>query len=56
MALAFVNRQPFLTSNIIGASSMEQLKTDLTSVDVELSEEVLTGIEEIHKLYTYPCP
>jgi aryl-alcohol dehydrogenase-like predicted oxidoreductase len=56
MALAFVNRQPFLTSSIIGASSMEQLRVDLTSVDVELSPEVLKEIDDIHQLYTYPCP
>jgi len=56
MALAFVNRQPFLTSSIIGASSMEQLTLDIGSIDVDLSDEVLEGIEDIHKRYTYPCP
>ena len=35
---------------------MEQLKTDLTSIDIDLSDDVLAGIEDIHKLYTYPCP
>jgi aryl-alcohol dehydrogenase-like predicted oxidoreductase len=56
MALAWVNMQHFLTSNIIGASSMEQLKHDLTSADLTLDEETLTALEDIHWRYTYPCP
>jgi len=56
MALAFVNRQPFLTSNIFGASSMEQLDAALKSDEVTLSEDVLSALEDIHKRYTYPCP
>lgn len=56
MALAFVNTRPFVTSNIIGATSMEQLKTDIGSIDVELPPEVLRGIEDIHQQYTNPCP
>jgi len=56
MALAWVNRQPFLTSSIIGASSMEQLKHDLTSIDLTLDEETVKGLEDIHARYTYPCP
>lgn len=49
MALAFVNRQPFVTSNIIGATSLDQLKADIDSVNVKLSQEVLDGIEAIHR-------
>ena len=56
MALAYVSSRPFLTSNIIGATSMEQLKTNLISSELELSEELLEGIEKIHGLYTNPCP
>ncbi|MDF0707163.1 NADP(H)-dependent aldo-keto reductase [Flagellimonas okinawensis] len=56
MALAFVNTRPFLTSNIIGATSMEQLKENIGSIDVELSDEVLEGIEEIHKAIPNPAP
>lgn len=48
MACAFVNRQPFLTANIIGATSIEQLDPLLDSADVDLSQEVL---EEIARLY-----
>jgi len=56
MALAFVNTRPFLTSNIIGATSMEQLKENIGSIEVNLSDEVLEGIEEIHKTIPNPAP
>ena len=56
MALAWVNRQPFTTSTIIGAMNEEQLASDLASVDVELPEELVEAIEEAHRRYTYPCP
>jgi aryl-alcohol dehydrogenase-like predicted oxidoreductase len=56
MALAYVNSRPFLTANIIGATSMEQLKENIASIDVELSEDVLAGIEEIHTRYPNPSP
>lgn len=51
MALAFVNQQPFVTSNLIGATSMEQLKANIDSIDVSLSNEVLAGIETIRREY-----
>lgn len=51
MALAFVNSRPFLTANIIGATSMEQLKTNIASVDLELSADVLTDIEAVRRRY-----
>ncbi|MBP7967510.1 NADP(H)-dependent aldo-keto reductase [Candidatus Woesebacteria bacterium] len=54
MALAFVNSRDFVTSNIIGATSMEQLKTDIASIDIELSGEVIQEIEQIHKMYPNP--
>ena len=56
MALAYVNSRPFLTSTIIGATSMEQLKSNIASIDLVLSEEVLAGIEAIHTQYPNPCP
>ncbi|MDB5188285.1 MAG: NADP(H)-dependent aldo-keto reductase [Candidatus Kaiserbacteria bacterium] len=49
MALAFVNDRAFVTSTIIGCTSMEQLKTDIASADITLSEDVLSGIAEIYK-------
>ncbi|NKI31477.1 NADP(H)-dependent aldo-keto reductase [Croceivirga thetidis] len=56
MALAFVNTRKFLTSNIIGATTMEQLKENIASIDIELSKEVLQGIEEIHGDIPNPAP
>jgi aryl-alcohol dehydrogenase-like predicted oxidoreductase len=56
MALAYVNTRSFLTSNIIGATTMVQLQGDIASIDIELSEEVLAGIEAIHQQYSNPCP
>ena len=49
MALAFVNQQPFVTSNIIGATNLTQLEENIDSINVELSNEVLHGIEKIHQ-------
>lgn len=56
MSLAFVNSRSFLTSNIIGATSMSQLKENIASIDVTLSDEVLKGIEEIHNQIPNPAP
>ena len=56
MALAFVISRPFVTSAIIGATTMDQLRTNIAARDVQLSEDLLTEIDAIHKIYTYPCP
>lgn len=56
MALQFVTTRPFVTSTIIGAATMEQLKTDISSVHVTLGEEVLKAIDATNRVYTYPCP
>ncbi len=56
MALAYVNSRPFLTSNIIGATTMEQLRENIDSADLALSEEVLEGIENIHTRHPNPSP
>lgn len=56
LALAFVNSRPFLTSNIIGATSMPQLEENLASHEVRLSDTVMERIEDIHRIYTYPAP
>ncbi|MCC9620977.1 NADP(H)-dependent aldo-keto reductase [Thalassospira sp. MA62] len=56
MALAYVNSRQFLTANIIGATSMEQLKSNIGSANITLSDDVLEEIEKIHQIYTYPCP
>ena len=56
LSLAFVNQQPFLTSNIIGATTMEQLEENIQSIDVELSEETLKEIDLIQDLQPNPAP
>jgi aryl-alcohol dehydrogenase-like predicted oxidoreductase len=56
LALAYVNSRRFVTSNIIGATNLQQLKTNIDSVYVELSDEVLTGIQQIHQQYPNPSP
>jgi aryl-alcohol dehydrogenase-like predicted oxidoreductase len=56
MAIAFAVSKPFMTSVIIGATSMEQLKTDIAAADLKLSEDVLADIERIHLDTPNPCP
>ncbi|UAB70921.1 NADP(H)-dependent aldo-keto reductase [Vibrio sp. SCSIO 43132] len=56
MALAFVNQRPFVASNIIGATTMDQLKSNIDSLDVNLSEELLNSLQEIGVQYSNPCP
>lgn len=56
MALAFVRRQPFVASTLLGATTMEQLKTNVESLHLELSDEVIAEIEAVHQVYTYPAP
>ena len=56
MSLKFCEIQPFVTSVIIGATTMEQLKTDIESVNVKLSDEIIKEINEVQKIYPNPCP
>ena len=56
MSLAFVNSQPFVTSNIIGASKLSQLKENIESIKINLSQEVLKEIEEVHERIPNPAP
>ncbi len=56
LALAFVNSQPFVTSNIIGATTMEQLKENIESVNIELGESVIEDINQIHAYQPNPAP
>lgn len=56
MALAYVNTRPFLSSNIIGATSIKQLAENIASIDIELNQEVLEGIESIHNEIPNPAP
>ena len=56
LALAYVNQQRFVTSNIIGATNLDQLKTNIDSIDLKLSDELLAEIEKIHQQYPNPSP
>ncbi len=56
MSLAFINQQSFVTSNIIGATSVAQLKENISSIDLILSEEVIKDINTVHKKYPNPAP
>ena len=56
MSLKFCEIQPFMTSVIIGATTMEQLKTNIESVNVKLNKEIIKEINSVHSIYTNPCP
>jgi len=56
MSLKFCEIQPFMTSVIIGATTMEQLKTDIESVNVKLTDEIIKEINEVQTIYPNPCP
>ena len=56
MALAFVNEQPFVTSNLIGATSMTQLEQNLAAIEQRLSPELKKAIDAIHTAHPNPAP
>lgn len=56
LALAWVNEQPFVTSNLIGATNLTQLQENIDSVQVALTPELRAGIAEIHLRYPNPAP
>ena len=56
MSLKFLEIQPFVTSVIIGATTMDQLKTNIESVSINLSDEIIQEINEVQKIYPNPCP
>jgi aryl-alcohol dehydrogenase-like predicted oxidoreductase len=56
MSLAFVNQLPFVTSNIIGATKMNQLKQNINSINIELSDEILNEINSVHAAIPNPAP
>ncbi|MGY8945880.1 MAG: aldo/keto reductase [Flavobacteriales bacterium] len=56
MSLAFVNSRPFVTSNIIGASKLNQLKENIESINIDLSEEIFKEIENVQSLIPNPAP
>ena len=56
LAQAFVNTRPFVTSNIIGATTMDQLKENIDSVNIELTDEIIDKINIIHNNNPNPSP
>ncbi|HEU4520162.1 MAG TPA: aldo/keto reductase, partial [Microvirga sp.] len=56
LAIAFVDSRPFVTSTIIGATSMAQLEADIAAVRVEITPEIEERINAIHVLNCNPCP
>ncbi|ENX29723.1 MULTISPECIES: NADP(H)-dependent aldo-keto reductase [Acinetobacter] len=56
LALAFIKQQFFVTSTIIGATNLDQLKENIQAFEIDLSEEILKGIEAIHRQQPNPAP
>jgi aryl-alcohol dehydrogenase-like predicted oxidoreductase len=56
LALAFIEQQHFVTSTIIGATTMEQLKENIDTIQVTLSEEVLKAIDAVQAIIPDPAP
>ncbi|MBA6156870.1 NADP(H)-dependent aldo-keto reductase [Tenacibaculum sp. S7007] len=56
LSLAYINQLPFVTSNIIGATKLSQLKENINSINIELSKEILEEIEGIHAVIPNPAP
>ena len=56
LSLAFINQQPFVGSTIIGATNIDQLKENISSVEITLNNEIINGLNEINEIYTYPAP
>ncbi|RZN82325.1 MAG: aldo/keto reductase [Winogradskyella sp.] len=56
MSLAFVNERPFLTSNIVGATNLEQLEENIDSINISLSDDVMKAINEVHSAIPNPAP
>jgi len=56
MSLAYVNTRSFLSSNIIGATSLQQLKENIDSLDIKLDKKLIQKIESVHQHNSNPCP
>jgi aryl-alcohol dehydrogenase-like predicted oxidoreductase len=56
MAIKYVESRPFTTSAIIGATTLDQLKTNIDAAGITLPEALLSELEDIHRVFTYPCP
>ncbi len=56
MSLAWINQQGHVASNLVGATQMDQLRSNIASAELVLSPEVVTAIEEVHRQIPNPCP
>ncbi len=56
MSLAFVTQQPFITSTIIGATNLDQLKENIDSINLELDQDLLDKINAVHAVNPNPAP
>ena len=56
LSLAFINQLPFVTSNIIGATKMDQLKENINSINIDLSDEIIKEINAVHAEIPNPAP
>lgn len=56
LSLAFVNQQPFVTSNIVGATTVDQLTENIGSIHLTLSDEIINEINEVHAKIPNPAP
>jgi aryl-alcohol dehydrogenase-like predicted oxidoreductase len=56
LAQSFVNSRPFVTSNIIGATTMDQLKENVESINMEFTDEMMERVNEIHNNSPNPSP
>ena len=56
LAVRFVDTRPFVTSTLVGGSTMEQLKTDVAALDLEWTAELDAEVDRLHNLHPNPCP
>lgn len=56
LALGYLNSKPFMTSMILGATTLEQLRENIRASQTQLNAALLTKIDDIHRIYTYPSP
>ena len=56
LALAFIEKQPFVTSTIIGATNLQQLEQNINTINVSLSEEIMVEVEKVQNNFPNPAP
>lgn len=56
LSLAFVTQQPFVTSTIIGATNLEQLKENISSINLEIGDALLDSLNKVHQVFPNPAP